>query len=138
MSKGHTGMLLYVVRLMPWTILGLLFMSACIQAPQSSPRHVVQGGDAERGRQSIQDYGCISCHSVPGVSGADALVGPPLDAWARRRYIAGQFPNTPEYLIQWIMAPQVMIPGSAMPDTGVTEQDARNIAAYLYTLIRGR
>jgi cytochrome c1 len=25
-----------------------------------------------------------------------------------------------------------VIPGNAMPDTGLTEQDARDIAAYLY------
>jgi cytochrome c len=92
------------------------------------------GGDPERGQQAFTEFGCHSCHSIPGVERADALVAPPLDNWAERSFIAGQFPNEPENLVRWIMHPQAMIPGSAMPDMGVPEQAARDMAAYLYTM----
>ena len=64
----------------------------------------------------------------------DAEVGPPLDRYGRRVYIAGRLPNTPENLTAWLRAPQRYEPGGAMPDLGVTDRDARDIAAYLYTL----
>lgn len=92
----------------------------------------------ERGKRALVDYGCTGCHMVPGVRGADALVGPPLTYWADREYIAGRIRNTPDNLVSWIMAPQSIAPGSAMPDMGVTWGDARDIAAYLLTLRQGR
>lgn len=36
--------------------------------------------------------------------------------------------------MQWVMNPQAVEPGTAMPDLGVSEPEARHIAAYLYTL----
>ena len=92
------------------------------------------GGEPERGRELIREYGCDSCHAVPGLPGPESMVGPPLNDWAERHYIAGALPNTPENLIVWIMEPQSIEPGTAMPDMGVSEQDARDIGAYLYTL----
>jgi len=90
--------------------------------------------DPARGKVALQQHACTGCHLIPGVVGANSLVGPPLKGMARRVYIAGSLPNTPENLIRWIHNPQQISPGSAMPDLGVTEQDARDIAAYLYTL----
>ncbi len=98
------------------------------------PVQVVAGGDPQRGAVALESYGCGACHVVPGIVGANSLVGPPLVAWAERRYIAGKLPNQPEFLIEWIRFPQAIEPGSAMPNMGVTEQDARDISAYLYTL----
>ena len=69
-----------------------------------------------------------------GVTGAVGNVGPPLDGLALRGYIAGRLTNDAGNLITWIRNPQAIEPGNAMPDTGVTEQDGRDIAAYLYTL----
>lgn len=94
----------------------------------------VPGGDPVLGKQAIQEFACVSCHSIPGVARADAHVGPPLDAWAERRYIAGLLPNEPDNLIAWIVNPQRFEPGTVMPTLGVTEEEARDIAAYLYTL----
>lgn len=91
-------------------------------------------GDPERGRAAIRNYGCASCHSVPGVPGADALVGPPLTGFAERAYVAGVLPNTPDNLVRWIRHPREVDSLTAMPDVGVGERDARDIAAYLYTL----
>lgn len=90
--------------------------------------------DPERGKVALQQYACATCHVIPGVVGAKSLVGPPLDGFAKRIYIAGSLPNTPENLIEWLKNPQQISSSSAMPDLGVTESDARDIAAYLYTL----
>jgi cytochrome c2 len=94
----------------------------------------VEGGDPKRGEASIQEYGCGSCHMIPGITGANGKVGPPLDDWSERVYIAGQVPNTTDFLIRWIEMPQAIEPGTAMPNLRVTEAQARDIAAYLYTL----
>lgn len=92
------------------------------------------GGDPRAAPQKMRDYGCSSCHTIPGVQGADRLVGPPLAGIASRMYIGGVLTNTPEHMVRWIMDPRAVDSATAMPDVGVTEADARDIAAYLYTL----
>jgi cytochrome c len=92
------------------------------------------GGSPERGKQQIVAYGCGSCHIIPGIAGANGLVGPPLNHFAYRAYIAGQVPNNPDFLTRWIAVPQAIEPGTVMPNLGVSEGKARDIAAYLYTL----
>jgi cytochrome c2 len=92
------------------------------------------GGSPQRGRTIIRRYGCETCHSIPGVEGARGLVGPPLDNIGSRAILAGRLSNTPDNLMRWIRDPQGIEPGTAMPVLGVTEQDGRDIAAYLYTL----
>ena len=99
----------------------------------------IEGGahlaaDPARGVRAIRAYGCGSCHMIPGVQGADGMVGPPLNGWRQRAIIAGYLANTPDHLVQWIVMPQSVAPGNAMPNLGVTDGDARDIAAYLYTL----
>jgi putative membrane protein len=92
------------------------------------------GGDPGRGRVAIRNYGCDGCHTIPGILTADATVGPPLTQIARRSYLAGRIENTPENLQQWIKHPRSIDEKTAMPETGVTDRDGRDIAAYLYTL----
>ena len=92
------------------------------------------GGNPARGRRAMQRYSCTACHTVPGIQGADARVGPPLAGIASRVYIAGVLPNTADNLERWIMDPQGVDEHTAMPYLGVTLPDARDIAAYLYTL----
>jgi len=90
-------------------------------------------GDPVRGGRLVAQYGCPSCHS--GIRDAPAgEVGPPLELIGRRAYIAGQFPNTRIRMVEWLQHPQALKPGTAMPDLGVTERDARDIATYLATL----
>ena len=104
---------------------------------QQRPTHrtqLVAGGVPEIGELRFAHYGCTSCHAIPGIPGATAHVGPPLKGWADRRFVAGEQPNVPDRLIGFIMHPQQVAPGTAMPDMGVTEADARHMAAYLYTL----
>ena len=91
-------------------------------------------GDPRAGRNAIQQYACAACHVIPGVTGAKQDVGPPLRGIGKRSYIAGLLPNTPENRAYWIMFPQRVSGRTAMPDLGVREQDARDIAAYLATL----
>ena len=92
------------------------------------------GGDARLGRTEIRKYGCNTCHEISGVPGARGLIGPRLDGVGQRYYIAGELPNTPTNLMLWIEHPRQVEPHTAMPEMGVTEQDSRDIAAYLYTL----
>jgi cytochrome c1 len=91
-------------------------------------------GNATHGKQLIAGYGCGACHMIPGVQGARGLVGPPLFYFSERTMIAGELPNTPENLIHWIEHPHDVEPKTAMPDLGLSEDQAHDIAAYLYTL----
>lgn len=94
----------------------------------------ITGGDPDRGREAARVHGCGACHTIPGVRGAHALVGPPLEKMADRAYIAGSLPNTPANLSEWIAHPQKIKPNNAMPEVPLSDQDARDITAYLYTL----
>jgi mono/diheme cytochrome c family protein len=94
----------------------------------------VDSGDPRRGKMAIRQYACTTCHLVPGIVGPHAPVGPPLERIATREYIAGMLPNTAENMLRWLKRPQEVNPRTAMPDLGVTERDARDMAAYLYTL----
>lgn len=111
--------------------LGLaLTLSACGDpGTQEGP---VPGGDPAAGREAALQHGCASCHTIPGVQSVNRTIGPDLTGFEDQLYIAGQLPNRPEELIRWIQNPQEIVPSSAMPNMGITEQDARDIAAFLY------
>lgn len=110
--------------------------AACRDLDPRIPETVktVAGGKAHAGPEAMREYGCVNCHTIPGVRGANALVGPPLTDFARRRYIAGRVPNEAETLVRFLLHPQEIQPGTAMPNMGVSGQDALDMAAYLYTL----
>ena len=108
-----------------------LIIAGCGGHSHSPP---AAGGDARRGLEFVQRYGCMSCHTIPGVSQARGQVGPPLEGIARRAYLGGILPNTPENMVIWLRHPQKIDPRSAMPDLGVSEPEARDMTAYLYTL----
>lgn len=103
-------------------------------APEGGWEQLRASGNAARGRALISQKGCGACHVVPGVAAAQGLVGPPLTNWSRRHYIAGRLVNSPRQLVAWVMDPPSIDPATAMPPLGVTEQEAWDIAAYLYTL----
>jgi cytochrome c2 len=96
----------------------------------------IAGGDVGAGRAAIGRVGCGGCHVIPGVAGANGRVGPPLGGVATRAEIAGILANDPEHLRRWIARPQAVLPGNAMPDQPVSDLEARDIVAYLYTLKR--
>lgn len=120
---------------MPAAALALLAASlgGCGKAAPQTPADRT-AGDARAGRAAIERFGCTACHDIPGVRGPRGLVGPPLEAWARHPYLAGRFPNDAATLVRWLMDPPALAPETAMPDMGVSEREARDIAAYLYTL----
>jgi len=93
-------------------------------------------GEAQAGREATKRYLCATCHSIPGLVSAEHQVGPPLNGIGTRSFIAGVVPNTPENMVRFLQNPQHIDPLSAMPAMGVTEQDARDIAAFLNTLDR--
>ena len=105
-----------------------LLLAACSGEP---PR---AAGDPERGRLLLRQFGCGTCHRIDGVADAQGNVGPPLNGVARRVYLAGMVPNSPERMARWIRAPKAFDPQTAMPDPGVGEAHARDMVAYLYTL----
>ncbi|MGP0174191.1 c-type cytochrome [Pseudomonas sp. NCHU5208] len=108
-----------------------LLLTACGEAPELSVPGVGTG-HAAAGHQAFHQFGCTSCHVIPGVVGADTHVGPSLTDLAQRKYLAGVLPNTPANLVRWLRAPQQVAPDSAMPDLGVDRQSALDMAAYLY------
>ena len=91
-------------------------------------------GNAQHGKTLIGSYGCGACHMIPGIHAARGLVGPPLFYLSERTMIAGEIPNTPENLVRWIENPKAVEPKTAMPDLGLSADQAYDIAAYLYTL----
>ena len=121
------------MRRMCGAALAMAMLCGCAE-PEQLPQHTVPGGDAERGGVLIAAYGCGSCHVIPGIGGAEGVVGPPLTDWAARQWIVGNLWNEPANLVAWLDDPQAIEPGTAMPDQGVTAEEAAHMAAYLYTL----
>jgi cytochrome c len=94
----------------------------------------VEGGDAKRGELAVERYGCAACHAIPGIANQGSNVGPPLHKVALRGYIGGVLPNTPADMVRWLQNPPAIDPRTAMPNLGISEAEAKDIAAYLYTL----
>lgn len=111
------------------TLLSAALAAGCAPAP---PQMQVVGGDPQRGLALIERYGCVACHTVPGIPSYGANVGPPLAGMAQRGYLAGVLPNTPEQMVRWLRDPPSVDPRTAMPNLGVSPAEAVHIAAYLY------
>lgn len=111
----------------------ILGATSCVGGKEARAYAVYSGGDPQRGAQVINMKKCGSCHVIPGINGAAGLVGPPLASFARRTYIAGEVANTPDNLVRWVMNPQAIEPHTAMPNLGLTQRQAHDVAAYLYT-----
>jgi cytochrome c len=107
----------------------IFFLGGCV-----AQKPAALDGNPENGRLLLRQFACGSCHSIPGVANAGGKVGPPLEGIAKRVYLAGVLPNTPQNMAAFIRAPQAADPRSAMPDMGVTPAHARDMVAYLYTL----
>jgi mono/diheme cytochrome c family protein len=112
---------------------GLIFLAllaGCDRPlPDSEP---ATGGNPQRGRQLIQQFGCGACHTIPGVPGANATIAPSLEKVKSRQFLAGRLENKPENIIRWIRDPRGVDPKTAMPGVGLDEAGARDVAAYLY------
>jgi cytochrome c len=109
----------------------MVLLAGCGGKPKEKQ---VPGGDAKLGKQLVTQYQCGACHKISEVRGAGGEAGPTLDGFGKLSYIAGAIPNQPDKLVAWLINPPAMKPGTAMPAMGLTEPEARHMAAYLYTL----
>lgn len=111
--------------------LWLLLFSAC---PPPPPVGLAVDGDAQHGREVVIERGCQACHQIPGLRGVQGDVGPSLRGFARRPLIGGEQSNQPDHLITWLKDPPAFNPNTAMPNLDLDEREARDVAAFLYTL----
>jgi cytochrome c len=123
--RAHRGVVI--------VFLTLFVSAACADSTDDAVVRAITGGGPEHGRRALEQYGCGSCHAIPGIPRARGRVGPPLEGLALRGYLAGRLTNEPQNLIRWIRHPREVDPDTAMPELGVSERDARDMAAYLYT-----
>ena len=115
--------------------LAIALLCACNgEEHRNATATALTGGNPVRGRAAIRQFGCGSCHAIPGIDGADGMVGPPLTGIAQRAYIAGVLQNSPQNMIRWLEDPPRVDSLTAMPNVGLTGDAARDITAYLYTL----
>jgi len=115
-------------------IIAVVLIAGCGRSERERKAIAATGGDPQAGSAAVGRYGCGSCHVIPGIAGANAQVGPPLAGLRLRTYVAGNLPNNADNLMHWIRHPLSVRPNSAMPELGVSADDARNIAALLYSL----
>jgi len=108
-----------------------VFLAGCNAGQSTSLTSI---GNPHSGKQLLSSYSCGACHIIPGIRTARGLVGPPLSFYGDRTMIAGQLPNTPTNLMRWIEHPEDIDPKTAMPDLGVSAEQASDMTAYLYTL----
>ena len=113
---------------------GCLALAGCTGSATTASYVPNIGANPHRGRALIVHYGCGACHVVPGIYTARGVVGPPLYFFGRRTMIAGELPNSTENLIRWLRNPPAIEPGTSMPNLGLNEKQARDIAAYLESL----
>jgi cytochrome c len=136
MSYGRIKWVTLAALLLTAVAGGVGLVAESISERRQLVRHAVAltGGDVKAGQDALPRYGCGACHTIPGVENARGLVGPPLAGFAQRIYVAGVLYNRPENVMNWLKDPVAIDSKTAMPNTGVTEEDARNITAFLYTL----
>jgi cytochrome c len=131
-SRTSWALVLAVLALLCGAI-ALLANQRSLRDQQRQRAEVLTGGHAAHGQVLFSAKGCGGCHTLSGVAQASGMVGPPLDGIAQRAIIAGKLVNKPDNLARWIRAPQRIDPGNAMPNLPMSEQDARDIAAFLYS-----
>lgn len=115
-------------------LLSLLPLLAACEDEEVPVEHRIVGADPDRGREVMAAIECGVCHEIPGILGADGIVGPSLEQFGRRKLIAGVVPNEPSVLAQWVRDAPSLAPQTGMPDLPITQDQARDVAAYLYTL----
>lgn len=116
-------------------VLGIVVALTACRGGDVPPGYViVTGGNPNNGRAAIYRRHCGVCHDIPGVFGSHGVIGPPLANIAKRSFVAGVLPNSSDNLVRWIRTPRSIVPRTAMPNLGIDEPEARDIAAYLYQL----
>jgi len=123
----------------PARVIVLLLLGAALTltlgcAEERTPRPMTLEGNAGRGRAAVARLQCGACHEIPYMRSARGRLGPSLDGFAQRVYLAGKWPNNKDQLVRWLQDPPAMAPLTAMPALAVDAAMAQDIAAYLYTL----
>lgn len=129
MTRSNSGKLVWLGALM---VTVLMITSCTLPGQRDDPRVDEAGGSIERGRDLMRTNGCVACHSVSGVPSVANGYGPDLDGFGGQRLIAGSLDNTPENLVAFLMNPGEVVEGTNMPNVGLTEEEARDIASWLY------
>ncbi|WP_126173570.1 c-type cytochrome [Altericroceibacterium xinjiangense] len=108
----------------------LALVSACKEPPTT--RRMPDSAAASRGLALIDKVGCGACHEIPGLDWPKGRLGPSLAGFDDVGLIAGHLPNRPGTLAAFIRNAPAVKPGSTMPPMPLTEEQAADIAAYLY------
>ena len=109
---------------------------AALLACDGPPDRTSTLGDANttKGRQLVASKGCVACHAFPDVAWPRGGLGPSLENFGRQGLIAGRLPNQAGVLMQFVRNAPALVPGTAMPAISMTDQEARDVTAYLLTL----
>ncbi len=92
--------------------------------------------DAAAGRRIIERAGCGACHLIPGIGWPEGRLAPSLAGFADQGLIAGRLPNRPDVLAAFVRDAPSLVPETTMPAMPISEEESRDVAAYLYTLER--
>ena len=109
----------------------VVLLAGAAAAQTADPPLGVLLGEAPRTHELMRRYGCAGCHEIPGVAAARGQVGPSLEGLSLGIYLGGVVRNTREGLVNWIVDPRALAPHTAMPNTGISRQEAQEIADYL-------
>lgn len=114
-------------------ILPLLLLAGACKPPPEERQHMPIA-DPARGKEAIVRVGCASCHNIPGIRWPKGEAAPALEPMAERALIAGRIPNEPELLALFVRDAPSLIPETTMPPMPLSEQESRDVAAYLYEI----
>ena len=123
MSIGHA--------FLPLPLL-LLLVGGC--KPPPDERQFMPVADVAAGKEAIERVGCASCHSIGGIDWPKGKAGPALEGFAHRALIAGRVPNQPELLARFVRNAPAVALGTTMPAMPLSEEESRDVAAYLYQI----
>jgi cytochrome c2 len=128
LGKLFAGLLVIAAAVGLW----LAYQAYSVEVENVAVARAITQGDPDQAETSLMRYGCAGCHTIPGIPGADGQVGPQLSELRKRVYIGGVLRNSPDNMIAWIVDPPGHSPNTAMPVTGISSDEARDVAAYLY------
>jgi cytochrome c oxidase subunit II len=123
----HANMLLRVIVHTPEGFQKWVAQQKAPPAPLTTPEEI-------EGHRIFFANSCVNCHKVSD-STAVGVFGPDLSKLMMRQTIgAGVAPLNRENLRSWVHDPQILKPGSYMPDMQLKEKEIDALVAYLETL----
>lgn len=90
-------------------------------------------GDALRGKALYEENACFSCHTFTGADVGQVELNPERPGVQRApdlRYTRDRF--RPDRIVDWLVAPRHHRPATMMPDHGLSVQQARDLAAFVF------